>query len=88
MSAMFVFGVHEQRPYISCLPVADCERYNDSADFDHPTPSGHFDGGNVVLFGDGQGSEPVFPYSDANAMHSCDINAIGFPQCCEHVLAP
>jgi hypothetical protein len=85
--ATLVFGMHEKRPYVSRLPVADGECYNGSVDFDHPAPTGCFDGGNVVRFGDGQRSESVFPNSDANAMHCGDISAMGFPQCCNHVAA-
>ena len=51
--ATLVFGMYEERPYVSGLLVADSKCYNGSIDFDQPTSTGYLDGGNVVLFGDG-----------------------------------
>jgi hypothetical protein len=51
--ATLVFGMYEECPYVSSLLVADCKCYNGSVDFDHPTSTGCFNGGDVMLFGDG-----------------------------------
>src|ERR1700730_10089646 len=52
IAVALVFGIHEERPYVPCLLVADGERHNRSVELDHTAPAGDFDGGDVVLFRD------------------------------------
>src|SRR6266699_2519594 len=81
IAVMLVFGIHEERPYVPCLLVADGERHNVSVELDHPATASDFDGGNIVLFRDNGERQPVFPHGKADAMHGRNVTTIGLPQC-------
>ena len=53
MSMTLVRGVNEERPDVARNDITHGERYNGATHLDYPTASRLFDGGDVVLFGDG-----------------------------------
>ena len=76
----FVIRIDEQRPDIAGLCVADRERDDLAVRLDDPATTGGFDGRNVVVFRDDQGSQSVLAYGEANAMHRRYVLTNGLPQ--------